>query len=93
MKRSKPKSKTYEAKVNGRKRRVTVPEDPDPEEMLIDAFQANFSPKAVAAIASFLQTVRTNDHAVDQEVWWLIRMIDKMLGKTEMNRLIEELGL
>ena len=91
MTRRKPK--TYEAKINGRKTRVTVPDNPDPKEILIDAIRDNFSPKAVAAIASCLQTVRTNDRNVDGEVWWLIELLDGMLGEDGKNRLCEELGL
>jgi len=91
MTRRRPK--TYEAEHNGRKTRVTVPDNPDSKVMLIDAIRDNFSPKAVAAIASCLQIVRTNDQEVDREVWWLIDLLGEMLGEDEMNRLIDELEL
>jgi len=91
MTREKPK--IYETQINGRKTRVTVPDNPNPKEILIDAIRDNFSPKAVATIASCLQTVRTNDQEVDREVWWLIELLGEMLGEDEMNRLIDELGL
>ena len=90
---TKQKPKTYEAKVNGRKTRVTVPDNPNPEEILTDAIRENFSPKAVAAIACCLRIVRTNDQEVDSEIWWFIELLGKMLGENEMNRLIDELGL
>ena len=91
-KRSKPK--TYDASFKGRKRRVTIPEDPMPSEMLADAIRENLSPHAVAAIASYLQTVRTNNPDTDREVAWFAACLAETLGGWEQqNRLAEELGL
>ena len=87
------KPKTYEAEINNRKVQVTVPENPNPEEIFTDAIQDNLSPKAVAAIAHCLRTARIDDEEVNSEVWWFIKLLENMLGKNEMNRLIDELGL
>jgi hypothetical protein len=88
------KPKTYEATIRGRKARVTVPEDPKPEDRLIDALRENLSPHAVAAIASCLQPARTNDPNVDREVQWFIERLAETLGGWDrQNRLAEELAL
>ena len=89
-----PKPKTYEAKVNGRKTRVTVPDDPDPEEMLIDAIQDSLSPQAVAAIAAFLQPAATKSAEVNRQIRWFAELLTAVVGGGEAhNRLCEEVGL
>ena len=88
-----PKPKTYEAKVDGRKKRVTVPDDPDPKEMLIDAIQDNLSPQAVVAIAAYLTAARVKNRQVQRQIEWFAGMLVDMLGVDEFNRLIEEVGL
>ena len=88
------RTKTYETEVNGRKRHVSVPDDPDPEDMLIDGIQANLSPQTVAAIASFLQTGRTKNDDVNRQIQWFADMLTEMVGGgEEHNRLCEEIGL
>ena len=92
MKRKRPR--TYEADAGDRKVRVTVPEDPKPEDVLADVVRGNLSPKAVATIVSYLRTVRTDDADVDDEVRWFAEHLTKMLGGGEaQNRLAEEVGL
>jgi len=89
-----PRPGTYEAKINGRERRVTVPEDPDPREMLIDAMKDNLSPHAVAAIAGYLQPVRTMEAEVVRQVRWFAELLTEVVGgEDELNRLCEEVGL
>ena len=89
-----PKPKTYEAKVNGRRTRVTVPDDPGPEEMLIDAIQDNLSPQAVAAIAAFLQPATTKSAEVNRQIRWFADLLTAVVGGgEEHNRLCEEAGL
>ena len=91
---SKRKPKTYDATRDGKKARVTIPEDPMPSEMLTDAIRENLSPHAVAAIASYLQTVRTNNPNTDREVQWFTECLAQTLGGwDQQNRLAEELGL
>ena len=91
---SKRKPKTYEAKVGDRTARVTIPENPKPEDLLADALRENLSPHAVAAIAAYLRTVRTSDPKVDREVQWFAeRLADALGGWDQQNRLAEELGL
>ena len=87
------KPKTYPVEVDGRKTRVTVPEN-DEQEMLRDWFSDNLTPQAVATIVSFLQPVRTDDQDVDEEVRWFAEQLTEMLGGGEaQNRLAEEVGL
>ena len=62
--------KTYETRMGGKKVRVTVPEDPDPTEVMIEAIQDNLSPAAVATIIAYLQPVRVKDKGVQREVEW-----------------------
>ena len=89
-----PKPKTYEAKANGRKRRVTVPDDPKPEEMLIDALRDNLSPHAVAAMAAYLQGATTKNQDVNRQVHWFAELLATVVGgEDEINRLAEEVGL
>ena len=89
------KPKTYKhTRPDGSVVRVTVPEDPKPEELLIDALRENLSPQAVAAIASWLQPARTNDENVDREVRWFAEQLAQALGGwDQQSRLAEELGL
>ena len=92
MKRKRPK--TYEADAGDRKVRVTVPEDPKPEDMLADAVRDNLSPKAVATIVAYLQSASTNDADVDAQVAWFAEQLVEALGGYEaQNRLAEEVGL
>jgi hypothetical protein len=99
MKRKRPK--TYEVEHAGRKVRVTVPEthetvaySGDAKDVLRDVLQDNLSPQAVAAIAGYLQNVKTNDRHVDEAVAWFAGQLREMLGgDEEASRLAEELGL
>ena len=95
MKRARTETgKVYDAEVGGKKRRVTVPEDPKPEDLLTDALRENLSPHAVAAIAAYLQPVRTTDPQVDRQVRWFAELLAKAVGgEDELNRLCEEVGL
>ena len=95
MKRARTETgKVYDAEVCGKKRRVTVPEDPKPEDMLTDALRENLSPHAVAAIAAYLQPVRTADSQVDRQVRWFAELLARAVGgNDELNRLCEEVGL
>ncbi len=95
MTSSSNKPKTYKhTRRDGTTVRVTVPDDPRPEEMLVDALRDNLSPEAVAAIASWLQPARTNDENVDREVRWFAEQLAQALGGwDQQNRLAEELGL
>ena len=86
--------RTYEAKVAGRTRRVTVPEDLRPEGILADALRENFSPQAVATIAAYLQPVRTMDPDVVRQVTWFRELLTTVVGgDDELNRLCDEAGL
>jgi len=86
--------KVCDAEVHGRKRRVTVPQDPKPEDLLTDALRENLSPHAVAAIAAYLQPVRTMDPEVAGQVRWFAELLTTVVGgEDELNRLCEEVGL
>ncbi|MHB1158457.1 MAG: hypothetical protein ACYC26_16660 [Phycisphaerales bacterium] len=89
------KTKTYpHTRPDGTTVRVSVPEDPQPQDLLSDALRQNLSPYAVAAIASWLRTARTSDAAVDQEIGWFTEQLAHTLGGWDpLSRLAEELGL
>ena len=92
MKRKRPK--TYEADEGNRKVRVTVPEDPKPEDVLLDALRDSLSPQAIATIVAFLQPVRTNAPEVDEQVGWFAeRLVEAVGGYEAQSRLAEEVGL
>ena len=90
MKDKKPK--TFEANHNGRKVRVTVPEND--EQDLFDAVREQLSPEAVASIAAHLGGASTNNQDVDRQVRWFADELVKLLGGNEhYTRLMGELGL
>jgi hypothetical protein len=83
---------TYEVEVAGKKVRVTVPENDESD--LFAAIREQISPEAVAAIASCLQSNRTNNPDVDRQVRWFHDQLCELLGGYEQqSRLAEELGL
>jgi len=94
-------TKTYEADHRGRKVRVTVPGrhesvaySGDVAEVLRDVLRDSLSPHAVAAIAAYLQPVRTMDTEVVRQVTWFAELLTEVVGGDEaMNRLCEEVGL
>ena len=98
-KRKRPE--TYEADHKGRKVRVTVPErhesvaySGDAVEVLRDALRDNLSPHAIAAIAAYIQPVRTMDPRLVRQVRWFADLLIEMVGGgDEHNRLCEEVGL
>ena len=94
-------AKTYEVDHRGRKVRVTVPErhesvaySGDVEEVLRDVLRDSLSPHAVAAIAAYLQPVRTMDQEVVRQVRWFAELLTEVVGgEDQLNRLCEEVGL
>ena len=84
---------TYEAKLDGQTRRVTVPEDPKPDDILTDALRDSLSPKAVVAIVAFLQPASTNDPAVNREVAWFTNLLVDLVADDYYDGMVEELGL
>ena len=90
MKRKHPD--TYEAEINGKKVRVTIPENDETE--LFEAVREQLSPEAVASIICHLQGARTNNQNVDRQVRWFSDELAKLLGGYEHQaHLAEELGL
>lgn len=76
----------------GKGRKVTVPGND--EQDLFDAVREQLSPHAIAAIASCLQTSRTNNPDVDRQVGWFQEQLCQLVGGYEQqSRLAEELGL
>ena len=92
-KRRKPK--TYETTLNGKKTRVTVPENQRDEDTL-EALKDHLSPEAVAAIAAYLVARPTEapNASVNKELNWFTDQLVELVGGDEaFNRLCEELGL
>ena len=87
------KLKTYETTLDGKKTKVTIPENHRDEDVLA-ALKDNLSPEAVATIIAYLQPARTNNPDVDRQVrWFSDRLTDLVGGDEAFNRLCEELGL
>ncbi|RMF84297.1 MAG: hypothetical protein D6744_03320 [Planctomycetota bacterium] len=73
---------------------VSVPDDPDPQDALVDAIRNTLTPHAVAAVAAWLQLASVDDPNVAGEIEWFTRVLVETLGGNEMaDRLIEEIGL
>ena len=86
---------THTAKrADGSEVQVTVPEDPDPAEILADALRENFSPHGIALMYSTLQTARCDDPNVEHEIanLWQHDLVNLVGGPDEMNRLCDEIG-
>jgi hypothetical protein len=100
MTSSSDKPKTYKhTRRDGTTARVTIPGDPKPEEMLIDAIRDNLSPHAVALIAAKLQVSycggKRNDEmvAAEEQCQWFTSRLIEMFGSDQFNQLCEELGV
>ena len=88
------KAKTYEAKVGGKKVQVTIPENPDPAEVMVEAIKDCLSPAAVATIVAYLQPVRVKDKAVQRAVaWFSEKLVEAVGGSAALNQLMDEVGL
>ena len=88
------KIRTHEATLDGKKVRVTIPEDPDPTEVMVEAIKDNLSPAAVAAIIAYLQPTRVKDAKVQREVeWFSEKLVEAVGGDAELSRFCDELGL
>ena len=62
--------------------------------MLAIGLREHLSPHAVAAIAAYLQPVRTMDPDVVRQVRWFRELLTELVGGEDaMNRLCEEVGL
>ena len=85
--------KTYLTTIDGRRRRVTVPEN---DEAMLDAIAADLSPQAVAIIATRSNRSRQpticRDLDVERQVQWFAdRLIKRLGGKQACARLLKEL--
>lgn len=82
-----------ERKIDGRRRRVTVPENDD---AMLDTIAAELSPQAVAVIATRSNRSRQpticRDLDVERQVQWFAdRLIERLGGKQACARLLKEL--
>ena len=88
------KAKTHEATMGGKKVRVTIPKNPDPTQVMIDAIEDNLSPAAVATIIAYLQPVRVKDKGVQREVeWFRDELVKAVGGGAGLKMLMDENGL
>ena len=86
--------KTYDAKVGGKKVRVTVPESPDEEDALMDAIKDSMSPAAVAAIIVALDPARVKDKDLRAQVtWYKNDLLGAVGGRVGLKVLMDENGL
>lgn len=84
----------YDARTpDGRTRRVSIPDDPTPEEALYDALRDTLSPQAVAAIAAYLQPANVRNADVQRQVDGFREMLIEMLGEGQYEHLVDEAGL
>ena len=93
-KRKRPK--TYETTLNGKKTRVTIPDNPRDDETLFEALKDNLSPEAVAAIAAYLvaRPAEAPNKAVNRELNWFTDQLVALVGGDDaFNRLCENMGL
>jgi predicted RNA-binding Zn-ribbon protein involved in translation (DUF1610 family) len=77
----------------GQGRRVTVPENPKPEDLLMDAIRENFSPEAVAAMAAYLQAANTKNRRVNEQLTWFSEKLIAEVGFAGYDHLLKEVGL
>ena len=85
---------TYVTTVDGRKVAVTVPENPDPVQVMVDAIKDNLSPQAVAAIIAYLQPAKTKDAKINREIeWFSEKLVEAVGGNAALNQLMDEVGL
>ena len=84
------KVKTYDA---GHGRRVTVPENPKPEDLLMDAIRENFSPAAGADIAAYLHVDNTKNRQVNEQLQWFVEKLIGEVGFAGYDHLLREVGL
>lgn len=77
------------------KKPYSVPESENREydDLLVEAVRGCMSPRAVAAVAAWLQPARTKDQDVNRQIDWLREKLIDMLGVKEFNDLCDELGL
>ena len=88
------RAETYEVTRHGRTVRVTVPDDPKLEDILADALRECLSPHTLAAIAAYLQPVRTMDAELVRQVRWFATLLTTVVGgEDQLNRLCDEVGL
>jgi len=92
---TKSKTKTYpHTRPDGTTVRVSVPDDPQPQDLLTDALRDNLSPQAIATIIAYLQPAHVNDANVQRQVQWFSELLIQTLGGPEQfNRLADEVGL
>ena len=85
---------TYVTTMDGRKVAVTVPENPDPVQVMVDAIKDNVSPQAVATIIAYLQPVKVKDKTVQREIEWFSgKLVEAVGGNAALNQLMDEVGL
>jgi len=87
--------KTYKhTRSDGTNVRVSVPEDPKPEELLADAIRDNLSPHGVALIAAKCALRHGKpEPPIEREIAWFGEFLIDLLGTDEYERLCDELGL
>ena len=91
---TRPETKKRKTTKGGWKRPATVTEHNTMNTMLAIGLRENLSPHAVAAIAAYLQPVRTMDPDVVRQVRWFRELLTELVGGEDaMNRLCEEVGL
>jgi hypothetical protein len=91
----KPKMKTYQTIIGGRKVRVTVPARETATDILRDAIRDNFPPKTIAVLANAIR-VQLNgklaDMDVRNELGWLAASLLAMVGE-RYHALLKQAGL
>ena len=91
---ARPEAKNRKTTTGGWKEPTTVAEHNAMNTMLAIGLRENLNPHAAAAIAAYLQPVRTMDPDVVRQVRWFRELLTELVGGEDaMNRLCEEVGL
>ena len=92
--RKRPKTSKRKTTTGGWKKPTTVVEYNAMNTMLAAGLREDLSPQAVAAVAAYLQPVRTMDPDIVRQVRWFRELLTDLVGGEDaMNRLCEEVGL
>jgi len=90
------KVKKYEVEFEGRKTKVTIPNEAEAiaYEALKNAIRENLTPEAVVGAAACMVGIDSiKDKGVRQQVQWFQNLLINTVGVEAYNRMLNEIGL